>query len=68
MSKSYRAKYIDEEYRREQAFKKAKRQPCKAKNCSECEFVNICKEKTTDTYLNSLVEKYIRNMRGKTDE
>lgn len=66
MSKSYIAKYIDEEYRREQAFKKAKRQPCKTKKCSECKFIEICTEKN-NSFLNEIIESFIDEM-GKKKE
>lgn len=45
MSRSYRAEEIDREYRREQYYKKMKRQSCKETDCMVCRFFEICTER-----------------------
>lgn len=65
MSKSYIAQYIDEEYRREQAFKRNKRQPCKTKDCIECKFFEICTERNE---MDNMVDGLIKEMRGERYE
>ena len=62
MSKSYIAKYIDEEYKRKQFYKNRKRQPCKTKECDKCQFNNICRE-NNENFLNDMVEGFIKEMR-----
>ena len=44
MSKSYIAEQIDKEYKKEQFYKKRKRQQCKEIKCMNCKFFEICTE------------------------
>ena len=66
MSKSYIAKYIDEEYKRKQFYKNRKRQPCKTKECTSCKFFDICTERH-ENFLNDMVEGFIKEMRHNGD-
>ena len=45
---SYIAAEIDKDYRREQFYKKRKRQTCIDKECIKCKFFEICTEGQTE--------------------
>lgn len=44
MQGSYTASIIDEDYRKEQMYKKRKRNKCKDKPCEECVAFSVCTE------------------------
>ncbi len=44
MNRSYLADEIDREYRREQFYKRRKRQTCREKDCMKCGFFEVCME------------------------
>ena len=42
---SYIASYIDREYRTQKMYEKRKRANCKEKDCSKCQYEQICEDK-----------------------
>ena len=44
MKGSYIAAEIDRDYKREQFYKRKKREKCKEKECANCKFFEICTE------------------------